>query len=233
MPFADKAGSDDLLGGGRAGSVVLLWTRRSRNPNEPEPFTRMRRLPLFVLPTVLFPRALLPLHVFEPRYRQMTAWCLETDKRFGVLYHDGERSGEFVLREGAVGCVAEIVQYRPLPDGRSLMLTQGVERFGVVDGIESEVEYAEALVDDYADTGPEAEDLPLRRRASVERFVAALLHLRPAGDGDPAVDTSRDVSFQIAGTFQIDASWRQMLLELRSETARLVEIDRVLRAAME
>ena len=93
----------------------------------------LRRLPLFVLPTVLFPGALLPLHVFEPRYRQMAARCLETDKRFGVLYHDGERWGPFALREGGIGCVAEIVRFQPLPDGRSLLLTQGLERFRIVD----------------------------------------------------------------------------------------------------
>jgi hypothetical protein len=99
-----------------------------------------------------------------------------------------------------------------------------------VDGIESEAAYTEALVDEYADVGAAEEDLPQRRRSTVERFVAALLHLRPATDGTPVVDTSRDVSFQIAGTFQIDASWRQMLLELRSEATRLEAIDRVLRS---
>ena len=192
----------------------------------------LRRLPLFVLPTVLFPGALLPLHVFEPRYRQMAARCLETDKRFGVLYHDGERWGAFALREGGIGCVAEIVRFQPLPDGRSLLLTQGLERFRIVDGIESETSYAEALVEDFRDTAAEAEDLPARRRVTIELFVAALLRLRPPSEAAPVVDASRDVSFQIAGTFHVAAGWRQQLLEIDSETARLEEIDRVLRSVM-
>jgi Lon protease-like protein len=192
----------------------------------------MRRLPVFVLPTVLFPGALLPLHVFEPRYRQMAARCLETDKRFGVLYHDAERSGPFSLREGAVGCEAEIVQFQPLPDGRSLMLTQGLDRFRVVDGIESETTYTEALVDEYADNPEPASDLAARRRRSIELFVGTLTHLHRPTETSPAMDTSRDVSFQIANTFQIDAGWQQMLLELRSETERLEEIDRILRTVL-
>jgi Lon protease-like protein len=192
----------------------------------------LRRLPLFVLPTVLFPGALLPLHVFEPRYRQMAARCLETDKRFGVLYHDGERWGPFALREGGIGCVAEIVRFQPLPDGRSLLLTQGLERFRIVDGIESEASYAEALVEDFGDTAAEAEDLPARRRVTIELFVAALLRLQPPSEAAPVVDARRDVSFPIAGTFHIAAGWRQQLLEIDSETARLEEIDRVLRSVM-
>src|SRR5688500_5343510 len=103
----------------------------------------MRRLPLFVLPTVLFPGMVLPLHVFEPRYRRMAARCLEADKRFGLLYHDESAKGAIVLTEGRVGGVAEIRQFRPLPDGRSLMLTVGVGRFRVLDTIENEEEYYE------------------------------------------------------------------------------------------
>jgi Lon protease-like protein len=209
----------------------------------------MHRLPLFVLPTVLFPGSLLPLHVFEPRYRRMAARCLEMDRRFGVLYHDPSRSGEFVLREGGIGCEAEILQFQPLQDGRSLLLTRGLGRFRVSDGVESETSYEEAVVEEYEDEGREGEeqgsdgvepgpdgedgedgeDLVGRRRASIELYGAVL---RRRGTPAPAsaIDDRRDVSFQIAQTFQIDAAWQQLLLELRSEALRLDEIDRVLRS---
>ncbi len=189
-----------------------------------------RRLPLFVLPTVLLPGSLLPLHVFEPRYRQMAARCLETDKRFGVLFHDPDRSGPFELIEGAVGCTAEILEFRPLPDGRSLMLTRGLHRYRVVDGIESEAGYAEALVDAYDDRGDGGAD-PERRGRTLELFEETL---RALGSEETAeIDEAADLSFQVASTFQIDPAWSQHLLELQTEVSRLDEIDRVLRNVLD
>jgi Lon protease-like protein len=189
----------------------------------------MHRLPLFILPTVLFPGSLLPLHVFEPRYRRMAARCIETDRRFGVLYHDAARTGDFVLREGAVGCEAEILQFQPLQDGRSLLLTRGIHRFSVRDGIESTTPYEEAVVEEYEDVAGGDVDLDERRRASIALYQA-VLQRRGTPTPASALDDSRDVSFQIAQTFLIDASWQQLLLELRSETLRLDEIDGVLRS---
>lgn len=188
----------------------------------------MRRLPLFVLPTVLFPGALLPLHVFEPRYRQMAAHCLETDRRFGVLYHDPDESGPFELREGSIGCKAEILKFEPLPDGRSLLLTRGLTRYRVVDGIESDSLYTEALVDDVNDALAPA-DIAELREATVRQFFAALRRAGRSHDSVPDLDDSRDLSFQIAQSFRIAVPWQQRLLEMTSEIARLTEIDRALR----
>jgi len=111
----------------------------------------MRRLPLFPLPVVLFPGAVTPLHIFEPRYRQMVARCIEYDRRFGLLYHDPDRLGPFERTPGRVGTVAEIGEFRILPDGRSLLLATGIERFRIVDGIESDTKYHEALVEPLVD----------------------------------------------------------------------------------
>jgi Lon protease-like protein len=111
----------------------------------------MRRLPLFPLPVVLFPGAVTPLHIFEPRYRQMVARCIEYDRRFGLLYHDPDRLGPFERTPGRVGTIAEIGEFRILPDGRSLLLATGIERFRIVDGIESDTKYHEALVEPLVD----------------------------------------------------------------------------------
>lgn len=189
-----------------------------------------RRLPLFVLPVALLPGALLPLHVFETRYRRMAARCLETDRRFGVLYHDPDASGPFSLAEGAVGCVAEILRFQPLPDGRSLLLTRGLERFRVVDGIESDTLFEEALVESHGDRPASAAD-PGRRRRSLDLFLAVLR--RQGTHEPPAFDPARDLSFALAATFEIDAAWRQALIELQSEPERLDRIDAVLRAILE
>ena len=196
----------------------------------------MQRIPLFVLPTVLFPGAILPLHVFEPRYRQMAAKCLETDRRFGVLYHDSE-AGSFELADGAVGCVAEILEFKPLPDGRSLMATRGVERYRVMDGVESDTLYTEAVVEPWPDTSSEDNEwiarITARRYRSAELFAEAASRAGRPSDSLPRMDPAHDVSWQIAQAFRIAESWRQALLEMRSELDRLDEIDRLLRVVIE
>jgi Lon protease-like protein len=191
----------------------------------------MRRLPLFVLPTVLYPGMVMPLHVFEPRYRRMAARCLEADKRFGLLYHDEKTKGAFVLTEGRIGGIAEIRQFRPLPDGRSLMLTVGVGRFQVLDGIENDDDYYEAVVDDYEDTSDRTLNMVPRRRESIALLERVLSKLH--GAAPEAIDTAHDVSFVLAEGIAVNPSWQQMLLELRSESERLDEIDAVFNAVME
>ena len=188
----------------------------------------MRRLPLFVLPTVLYPGTLMPLHVFEPRYRRMVANCLEGDRRFGLLFHDFDNEPSFHVREGRVGCTAEIMHFQPLPDGRSLLLAQGCERFRVVDGIESDAPYHEALVEDFADVAHEAADLAQRRERTVALFRRVLHRLHPGGTDLPELDLQGDVSFTLAAVIQIDPRWKQMLLELPTEGARLHQLEIVL-----
>lgn len=191
----------------------------------------MRRLPLFVLPTVLFPGALMPLHVFEPKYRQMAARCIETDRLFGVLYHDSDE-GPFELLEDAVGCIAEILEFRPLPDGRSLMATRGTERFRVVDGIESDTMFTEALVEAWPDREGDTESrLTARRFRTSDLFHGAAARVGRSDDA-PRIDIDRDVSWQVAQAFSIEEGWRQHLLEIRSEIGRLDEIDRLLKRVL-
>ncbi len=193
----------------------------------------MRRLPLFPLPVVLFPGALMPLHVFEPRYRQMMAHCLESDRRFGLVYHDPDRQGPFDLEPGRVGCVAEILQFQPLPDGRSLVLTEGVERFRIEDGIESEALYFEALVDDYPDLDGGRRGIVQRRRVSVELFHRVLLEVLNHPGPLPPVSTRGETAFQLAQAIRIDPAWQQELLETRGEARRLDRLDFLFRAILD
>jgi ATP-dependent Lon protease len=190
-----------------------------------------RRLPLFVLPTVLLPAATLPLHVFEPRYRRMVASCLEADRRFGLLFHDAEAGGPFQLREGSIGCVAEITEFRPIPDGRSMLVTRGIERFRISDGIENGEEYAEALVEPFHDARPPGDGIAGRRRDLLHRFER-LLRAAVAADElagfqlpDPA---GGDISFKVAGYIRVEPRWHQALLEMDSEEARLDLLETLL-----
>ena len=87
----------------------------------------MTRLAMFPLGTVLLPGAVLPLHVFEPRYRTLVADCLAGEPEFGVVLIErgSEVGGGDVRRD--VGTVARIVEVAELPDGRSALVTVGTD----------------------------------------------------------------------------------------------------------
>jgi Lon protease-like protein len=177
----------------------------------------------------LVPGARIPLHVFEPRYRQMVARCIEYDGRFGLLFHSDARYGPFRVESGRVGCVAEIKQFEPLPDGRSLLVSEGLGRFRIEDGIESAELYHEALVEDYVDEAEDPRVVVGRRHRSIELFRQVLRALKEDGELARGLDAAQEVSFSLAAAIEIDASWQQGLLELRRETQRLARIDEVTR----
>lgn len=194
----------------------------------------MNRLPLFPLPVVLFPGTPMPLHIFEPRYRRMVTRCLETDRRFGLIHHDCDERGPFLTEEGRVGCVAEIEKHQPLPDGRCLILVRGVERFHIVDGIESEEPYYEAVVAPITDTTrPHPDAIRKVRARTLELFHAVLDTFPGEPEEIPEFDLNRELAFQLAPTIQIDHRWQQSLLELQDEVYRLERLDAVFQAAIE
>ncbi|MCA9739730.1 MAG: LON peptidase substrate-binding domain-containing protein [Gemmatimonadetes bacterium] len=194
----------------------------------------MTRIPLFPLPIVLLPEGLLPLHIFEPRYRRMVARCLEYDRRFGLVFHDPDRSGPFLSEPGRVGCVAEIETFELLEDGRSLIVTRGSERFRIVAGAETGTPYYEADVEPYEDVdGVAPAFLKRRRETSLELFRAVLERLPSGPDGPDGLDADADVSFRLAAALHADADWMQDFLELREEAARLDRLDHVFRAVLD
>lgn len=191
------------------------------------------RLPLFPLPVVLFPSAPMPLHIFEPRYRQMVDRCLRGDRRFGLIYHDADAAGPFLMEEGRVGCVAEIEDFQPLPDGRSLLVARGVERFAIDDGIESEEPYYEALVAPYEDVPEEPLRLEAQRRRTMTLFEAVVRSLADDPDTLPELEPSGEVSFPLVRSVQVEAGWQQAFLGLRSEIHRLERLDAVFQAVLD
>ena len=95
-----------------------------------------RRFPIFPLQAVvLFPDARAPLHIFEPRYRQMTRDALDGQRLIGMIAvrpdHAEEMSGDPPIYE--VGCAGFIAEHQRLPDGRYAIVLQGTQRFRVVD----------------------------------------------------------------------------------------------------
>ena len=108
---------------------------------------------MFPLGAVLFPSMVLPLHVFEPRYRALTRDCLAGDRRFGVvLIERGSEVGGGDVRF-SVGTAAQIVEAAELPDGRFALGTVGVQRVRVVSWLDDDP-YPRAEVEVWADPPP-------------------------------------------------------------------------------
>ena len=101
----------------------------------------VRELPLFPLPeVVLFPKEVLPLHIFESRYRIMLKSVLETDSMFGVIKWDPNTK-----TMANVGCCAQIIKHQTAEDGRSNIITLGQQRFQILEIIRS-TPYCSAMV---------------------------------------------------------------------------------------
>ncbi len=172
---------------------------------------RPERIPLFPLNVVLLPSVDLPLHIFEPRYREMVKNCLEGKSEFGMLLS---------LPNGVarVGCTAEIVEVvKRYPDGRMDILTTGRAPFRVVELfqenplLEGQVDYLE---DHEVPAGPRVQ------RELVELFEAC--HTLIFGDYPKnleGADPDR-LSYLVAGALPLELLWKQQLLELRSEADR-------------
>ncbi len=91
-------------------------------------------LRIFPLPgVVLFPGTVLPLHVFEPRYRKLLAHALDSDRVIGMTLLRGSESESGEPEVYATGCAGSIVAHEPLSDGRSLVVVRGDLRFRIID----------------------------------------------------------------------------------------------------
>ena len=192
-------------------------------------------VPVFPLPnTVFFPHTSLPLHIFEPRYRDMVRDALAGDRRFGMVYHDWDEQGPFLCEEGRIGCVAEIREHELLDDGRSVLVVEGMQRFRIVDGIESHSLYFEGLVTPHPDTtAMSGQELQTRRGESIRLFRDVVATLSDEPFSLPDLDPADEVSFVLARSIEIGPGFLQRLLELTDEGSRLVRIDRILRAAVQ
>jgi Lon protease-like protein len=172
---------------------------------------RPERIPLFPLNVVLFPGANLPLHIFEPRYREMVKACLQQKSEFGMLLS----MPNGVAR---VGCTAEIVEVvKRYPDGRMDILTVGRALFRVVD-LFSDNPLLEGQVDYLEDR--EASANPSVQRALVELYEACHTLIYDDYPKNLQGTPTDELSFLVAGTLPMDLLWKQQILELRSESDR-------------
>ena len=188
-------------------------------------------LPLFPLNTVLFPGQLLPLHIFEPRYRQMIQECLPTGKPFGVvLIREGEEVGE-TAEPYDVGTTARIVQVEPLPDGRMNILCVGEARFRIRQ-THADRPYLRGSVvlwpwapADAAVVQPIVDDVRVR----LMRYLGILAELTESRIEIKLPDEPAGLGNTAAAVLQIEPVEKQELLATASITELLQQIDRLLR----
>lgn len=177
---------------------------------------RLERIPLFPLNVVLYPGADLPLHIFEPRYRQMVRNCIETKSEFGML---------LALPKGIVrvGCTAEIRQVsKRYSDGRMDILTVGRAPFRIVELLNAEEYGEDKLLEGQVDYLEDREgDVDLRvRRDLVEIYEACYTIVFDDYPKNVGPDPEDNLSYVVAGTLPMDLLWKQQILELRSEADR-------------
>ena len=183
----------------------------------------VRELPLFPLPdVVLFPQQLLPLHIFESRYRMLLQSVLETDKRFGIVRINPENG-----QMADIGCCAEVLQHQTTEDGRSYIVSLGQQRFRVLN-ITRETPFRSAMVswmeDDAVDDSGPLHDLSSRVDAALKDVfsLTAKLQNREVEVPDDIPDLPRELSFWIGAHLDNRAAAEQQaLLELTDTHQRL------------
>ena len=180
-------------------------------------------LPIFPLELVLLPGVPLPLHIFEPRYKEMIAECLEQKKPFGVV-----RASSAGVAD--IDCTAEIMSVtKKYDDGRMDILTRGVERFEVIHVNEdrSFLQAEISVVQDEDEAGKPAAQMvtqAVRLHAEITKLAGAEL----SGPDQHA----GNLSFLLAGSLPLDLDFKQSLLSTLSEAKRLEAVVGYLEAIL-
>lgn len=167
-------------------------------------------LPLFPLDVVLFPGTPLPLHIFEPRYKEMIGECLDRNGAFGVVLAAEQGIAE-------IGCTAEIVAItKQYPDGRLDIVSEGRKRFEVLH-LNQERPFLRAevlMLDDEPSVPSRGEtDRAVHLHSQILKLAGSVQDLSSA---DMAL-----LSFHLAGSLPLDLDFKQKLLAQRSESKRV------------
>ena len=181
----------------------------------------MAEIGLFPLGLVLLPSERIPLHIFEPRYKELIEECLEDDREFGIVLAEDDGVREI----GTRASVLEVLQR--FDDGRLNIVVEGGERFRVValtEGRSFQTAQVEPLPDEDDPPGETEVKRALRLFGRLVKLVETDIELPPA-------DSPR-LSFEIAAHVDFGVKPKQELLELRSERARLRMLAKLLEAAV-
>ena len=181
----------------------------------------VREFPLFPLGLVALPSELIPLHIFEDRYKTMMNECLRDESEFGIVWlaDDG-------LRE--IGCACEIAEViERMDDGRMNLVARGTRPFRVIER-QGHLAYPAGVVEFLDDRDDELDDDVV---AAAHEAYADLV--RRATDRDPTAEELAELdAYAMAATVDFGLEAKQGLLDLRSENARLGLVTRLFRAAI-
>ena len=187
-----------------------------------------RRLRLFPLNAVLFPGAVLNLHIFEARYKQMINECLECGEGFGVaLIAEGAEAGDPNVTPHDVGSIAEILDVQSLPFGRYFISTVGRQRFKISEIVAREpylLVEAELIDDDDGDSIAEDDEmatLASRVRGLFLEYLKLVVEFSGHESSIELPEDARGASFLIGDTLQIAEAVKQRLLEIDTTKGRL------------
>jgi Lon protease-like protein len=177
-------------------------------------------LPLFPLEIVVFPGAPLPLHIFEPRYKEMISECLAQDRPFGVV-----RAKESAL--AVIGCSATIVTViKKYEDGRLDIAAEGVRRFEIIQ-VNQERSFLQAEVAFFED------ELSTVNKSATDTVID--LHEQLFAVLGQTVEVERNaafLSYHLAQELPVDLDFKQTLLEMKSEAERIETLTEYYRATI-
>jgi Lon protease-like protein len=181
----------------------------------------LERFPLFPLGLVLLPQELVPLHIFEERYKLMINQCLETESEFGIVWlsDDGLRD---------IGCTARIERViETFEDGRMNILVVGDQPFRLLRRIE-ELPFPAGDIELLEDYDPASDpELSEQARARYAELIEKATEEKPDVDEIAQLD-----AYGMAATVEHPAEAKQALLELRAENDRLRMVDEMFRTAI-
>jgi len=175
---------------------------------------------LFPLGIVLLPTERVPLHIFEPRYRELIHECLEHEREFGLLFEDEDGVRDL----GTRAHVVEVLER--FEDGRLSVLVEGLDRFRV-EQLTQGRSFLTALVEPVADEPDEIDPATALKVAGTFRALAALAD----AETDEIDESSTQLSFELAAQVELDPASKQELLELPSEQSRLELVAELLDVA--
>jgi Lon protease-like protein len=183
----------------------------------------IERFPLFPLGLVLLPQELVPLHIFEERYKQMIGECLEEEREFGIVW-----LGEEGLKD--IGCSAEIAEVlERMEDGRMNIVVQGRRPFRLLRRIE-ELAYPAGdieLLEEEEEGGPADADAAAPARERYADLVERATDSRPSDEDVQGLD-----AYGMAATLEFAPEAKQGLLEERSEARRLEQLAELFEATI-
>jgi Lon protease-like protein len=177
-------------------------------------------LPLFPLEIVLFPGTPLPLHIFEPRYKEMIAECLEQKRAFGMV-----RVKENAL--ASIGCSATILNViKKYDDGRLDIAAEGQKRFEI-ETLNQERSFLQGEVTYFEDEPSQVGKGSRETLIQLHEQLFAIL-----GQNVEIENDAPSLSFQLASELPVDLDFKQALLEMKSEAERVETLTEYYRATI-